>query len=69
LWCGASQRKALGLVRGFSEREVNWLFGEPGGVHGSSWGLAGEDECPEGTPIGNQYGCDGPLQAYPRREP
>jgi hypothetical protein len=28
--------KALGLVHGFSEREVNWLFGAPKGVHGSS---------------------------------
>jgi hypothetical protein len=31
-------------------------------------GLAGENECPEGTPIGSRYSCDGPLQAYLRRE-
>jgi hypothetical protein len=30
--------------------------------------LAGENECPEGTPIGSQYGCNGHLQAYLRRE-
>jgi hypothetical protein len=67
-WCGASQKKAMGLVRGFSKREVNWLFGEPGGVHGSSSRLAGENECPEGTPIGSQYGCNRHLQAYLCRE-
>jgi hypothetical protein len=30
--------------------------------------LAGENECPEGTLIGSQYGCNGHLQAYLRRE-
>jgi hypothetical protein len=30
--------------------------------------LAGENECPEGTPIGSQYDSNGHLQAHLRRE-
>jgi hypothetical protein len=30
--------------------------------------LAGENECPEGTPIGSQYDCNRHLQTYLRRE-
>jgi hypothetical protein len=30
--------------------------------------LAGENECPEVTPIGSQYDCNGHLQAYLLRE-
>jgi hypothetical protein len=36
LRCSASQRKNLRLARGFSERGVNWLSRESGGVHGNS---------------------------------
>jgi hypothetical protein len=44
------------------EREVNRLLESQEGCTGAV-GLAGENECPEGTPICSQYGCDGPLQA------
>jgi hypothetical protein len=69
------QRKAKGLVRGFSERSeriILWLSREPEGVHGSSW--VGWRERMSRGPRGLRLAAsmaamgDGPLQAYPRRE-
>jgi hypothetical protein len=76
---GIGQKAGFALVQRFAENEPalgTRLLGERSelalkrvkeGCMGTVR-LAVENECPEGTPIGSPYGCNGHLQAYLRRE-